>query len=62
MNTGRRLSRYSGQITNLLYEAHALAEVPIAERDTDDYRTRLAAFHARKASLLAGPSEHDRNR
>jgi hypothetical protein len=54
MTTGRRLSTYSRQITDLLREARALAEVPVADRDTDDYRARLASFEARKAGLLAG--------
>jgi hypothetical protein len=62
MTTGRRLSRYSRQITDLVHEAHALAEVPVAERDTDDFRAWLAAFNTRKARLLAGPAEPDRNR
>ena len=62
MTTGRRLCRYSRQITDLVHEARLLASVPIAERDTDDYRTRLATFNTRKARLLAGPAEPDRGR
>jgi hypothetical protein len=62
MTTGRRLSGYSRQITDLVHEARALAEVPVAERDTDDFRARLDAFNTRKARLLAGPAEPDRNR
>jgi hypothetical protein len=62
MTTGRRLSRYSRQLTDLVHEARALASVPTAERDTDDYRAWLAAFNTRKATLLAGPAEPDRNR
>jgi hypothetical protein len=61
MTTGRRLSTYSRQITDLVHEAHALASVPVAERDTDDHRARLARFEARKARLLAGPVEADRD-
>jgi hypothetical protein len=57
-----RLSRYSRQITSLVREARALATVPVTERDTDDYRARLAAFNARKARLLAGPAEPNRDR
>jgi hypothetical protein len=60
--TAARLSRYSRQITDLLHEARLLASVPMAERDTDDYRTRLAAFNTCKARLLAGPAEPDRGR
>jgi hypothetical protein len=59
MTTGRRLSTYSRQIADLLHEARALAAVPIAQRDTDDYRARLAAFNTRKAGLLAGPTDAD---
>jgi hypothetical protein len=55
MTTGRRLAGYSRQIVDLVREAHALAEVPVAERDTDHYQARLASFEARKARLLAGP-------
>jgi hypothetical protein len=61
MTTGRRLSAYSRQVSNLLNEARALAAVPAVERDTDDYRARLAEYHALKASLLACPAEPDRN-
>jgi hypothetical protein len=60
--TSRRVSAYSRQVTNLLHEARTLAAVPVDERDTDDYRARLAAFHALKARLLAGPAEPDRGR
>ena len=60
--TGRRLSRYSRQLTHLLHEARTLAAAPGDERDTDDYRARLAAFHALKARLLAGPTEPDPDR
>jgi hypothetical protein len=62
MTTGRRLATYSRQVTDLLHEARALAAVPIAQRDTNDYRARLASFEARKARLLAGPGEPDRGR
>jgi hypothetical protein len=57
-----RMSRYSRQITDLMHEARALASVPSNERDTDDYRARLAAFNIRKVRLLAGPAEPDRSR
>ena len=60
--TGRRLAAYSRHVTNLLQEARDLASVAVAERDTDDYRARLAAFHTRKARLLAGPAEPNRGR
>jgi hypothetical protein len=60
--TSRRLSAYSRQVTNLLHEARTLAAVPVDERDSDDYRARLAAFHALKARLLAGPTERDQGR
>jgi hypothetical protein len=62
MTTGRRLSAYSRQVTELVHEAHALASVPITERDTDDYQARLATFNTRKARLLAGAAEPVRNR
>ena len=60
--TGRRLAAYSRQLTNLLQEASDLASVPAAERDTDHYRARLAAFHTRKARLLAGLTEPEPDR
>ena len=62
MTTGRRLSAYSRAVTDLVHEARALAEVPVAERDTDSYRSRLASFEARKATLLNGPAQPDRGR
>jgi hypothetical protein len=62
MTAGRRLSAYSRQINDLVHEARALAEFPVCERNTDDYRARLAVFNALKASLLVGPSEPDRDR
>ena len=62
MTTGRRLSAYSRQATNLLQEARDLASVSAAQRDTDDYRARLAAFHALNARLLSGPAEPNRGR
>jgi flagellar basal body rod protein FlgB len=57
-----RLSTYSRQVINLLQEARDLASVPIAERDTDDYRARHAAFDVLKARLLGGLAEADRGR
>ena len=62
MTTGRRLAGYSRQIVDLVREAQALAEVPVAERDADHYQARLASFEARKARLLAGPVEPDQGR
>jgi hypothetical protein len=62
MTAGRRLSAYSRAVTDLVHEARLLAEIPVAERDTDDYRARLAAFNTRKARLLAGAAELDEGR
>jgi hypothetical protein len=60
--TAEHLAVYGRQITGLLQEARDLASVPVAQRDTDDYRDRLAAFHALKARLLTGPTERDQGR
>jgi hypothetical protein len=60
--TTQRLSAYSRQVTDLLHEARALASVPVAERNTDAYRARLAVFNASKAKLLAGPGVPDPGR
>jgi hypothetical protein len=60
--TTERLAAYSRQISDLLREARELAEVPAVERDTDDYRARLAAYNALKVQLLAGPTEAERDR
>ena len=62
MTTSRHLSAYSRAVTGLVHEARLLAEIPVAERDTDDYRARLASFEARKARLLNGPAEPDPGR
>jgi hypothetical protein len=59
MTTGRRLAAYSRAVTHLVHEARLLAEIPVAERDTDDYRARLASFNTRKARLLNGPPDPD---